>query len=64
MASTGNQQNTIGIQCNQEQLLYGNCKMDYYAVLGIRQGEINSPETFMQDVILASTSFIGTIATI
>lgn len=56
---------SLGIACTQEQLLYGQCKFNIYQTLGIRQGNQNtSVGLFVQDIVLSSTFFIGTIVTI
>lgn len=54
------------IECNTEDLLAWNCKVDYNALLGIKKNmdpdEANDPGLFVADLFLAATFFIGTIA--
>jgi hypothetical protein len=38
--------------------------MDFNAVIGIQGGKTSSPAVFVQDAILAGTSFIGTVVVI
>jgi hypothetical protein len=55
-------QGEYGIECSSKQLLNGTCKFNTYNALGIRQSDPNtSPTEFVQDIVLAATSFIGTI---
>ncbi len=55
----------LGISCTKDQLLYGQCKLNVYDTLGIRQSDGEaSVGLFVQDVVLSATMFIGTIVTI
>lgn len=59
----------MGIQCNQTQLVNGQCKLNIYDTLGIRKsvrdsGDPTSVGLFVQDIILSATFFIGTLVTI
>jgi hypothetical protein len=54
-----------GLKINSACLRKGNCAMDLYKTLNIREGNPdNRPETFVKDVFLWATFFIGTMATI
>lgn len=69
LAETGNTWTTPEVQwitMNEKCLLNGQCKFDIYRFLGIRQSiaDNNSPELFVQDILLSATFFIGTIVTI
>jgi len=60
---------TMGITCNQDQLINGQCKLNIYDTLGIRKsvrttGQATSVWLFVQDIILSATFFIWTIVTI
>jgi hypothetical protein len=59
----------MGITCNQNQLINGQCKLNIYDTLGIRKsvrdtGQATSVGLFVQDVVLSATMFIGTLVTI
>jgi len=59
----------MGISCNEDQLLNGQCKLNVYDTLGIRQtvrdeGDATSVGLFVQDIVLSATFFIGTVVTI
>ena len=59
----------MGITCNQDQLVNGQCKLNIYDTLGIRKsvrdpGQSTSVGLFVQDVILSATFFIGTLVTV
>ena len=63
--STNNTSNDVGITCDKDQLVYGQCKFDVYDTLGIRQSDTEtSVGIFVQDIILSATMFIGTIVTV
>lgn len=55
-----------GIRMNETCLLNGQCGFNIYQFLGIRKSiaENNSPELFVQDILLSATFFIGTIVTV
>jgi hypothetical protein len=59
----------MGIECCEEQLVNGQCKLNIYDTLGIRKsvrntGDPTSVGLFVQDVVLSATFFIGTLVTI
>ncbi|MEI6672295.1 MAG: hypothetical protein WCL02_02805 [bacterium] len=59
----------MGISCNQDQLVNGQCKLSIYDTLGIRksvrnEGDPTSVGLFVQDIVLAATFFIGTLVTV
>lgn len=59
----------MGISCNEDQLVNGQCKLNIYDTLGIRQNVGNDQDPtsvglFVQDVVLAATMFIGTLVTV
>lgn len=59
----------MGITCDPDLLVNGQCKLNIYDTLGIRQsvrdeGEATSVGLFVQDVVLSATFFIGTLVTI
>ncbi len=61
--------NIMGITCNENQLVNGQCKLNIYDTLGIRksvrdEGDPTSVGLFVQDVILSATLFIWTLVTI
>lgn len=64
--SSTNQDATMGIKMDDDCLLNGQCKFNIYQFLGIRKSiaDNNSPELFVQDILLSATFFIGTIVTI
>ena len=47
-------------------MLNGQCGFNIYQFLGIRKdiADNNSPELFVQDILLSATFFIGTVVTI
>jgi hypothetical protein len=54
-----------GLKINATCLKQGNCAMDLYKTLNIRAGNPdNKADTFVKDVFLWATFFIGTMATI
>lgn len=59
----------MGISCNEDQLVNGQCKLNIYDTLGIRKSGANQEDPtsvglFVQDIILSATFFIGTLVTI
>jgi hypothetical protein len=59
----------MGISCNEDQLVNGQCKLSIYDTLGIRKsvGNESDPTSvglFVQDIVLSATMFIGTLVTI
>jgi len=59
----------MGITCSTDQLVNGQCKLNIYDTLGIRQSvrdkdDPTSVGLFVQDVVLSATFFIGTLVTI
>lgn len=54
------------IRMNESCLLNGQCSFNIYEFLGIRKSisDNNSPELFVQDILLSATFFIGTVVTI
>jgi len=59
----------MGITCNEDLLVNGQCKLNIYDTLGIRKsvrnkGDPTSVGLFVQDIVLSATFFIGTIVTI
>lgn len=59
----------MGITCCEEELINGQCKLNIYDTLGIRQSvrdkdDPTSVGLFVQDVVLSATFFIGTLVTI
>jgi len=59
----------MGITCDPDLLVNGQCKLNIYDTLGIRQsvrdeGEATSVGLFVQDIVLSATFFIGTVVTI
>ena len=59
----------MGITCDEKSLVNGQCKLNIYDTLGIRQSIRNtwdqtSVGQFVQDVVLSATMFIGTLVTI
>lgn len=68
-AWTGNNTWVMGITCNEDQLVNGQCKLNIYDTLGIRQsvGNEDDPTSvglFVQDIVLSATFFIGTLVTV
>ncbi len=59
----------MGIECCEDQLVNGQCKLNIYDTLGIRKSVRNSEDPtsvglFVQDIVLSATFFIGTLVTI
>jgi len=59
----------MGITCDADLLVNGQCKLNVYDMLGIRKsvrdtGDSTSVGLFVQDVVLSATFFIGTLVTI
>src|SRR5574344_1357320 len=59
----------MGIECCEEQLVNGQCKLNLYDTRGIRKSVRNENDPtsvglFVQDVVLSATFFIGTVVTI
>lgn len=59
----------MGISCNEDQLVNGQCKLNIYDTLGIRKSVRNewdptSVGLFVQDIVLSATFFIGTLITV
>lgn len=59
----------MGITCDENSLVNGQCKLNIYDTLGIRQSTRNtwdqtSVGQFVQDVVLSATMFIGTLVTV
>ena len=59
----------MGISCNEDQLVNGQCKLNIYDTLGIRKSVRNTNDAtsvglFVQDIVLSATFFIGTLVTI
>jgi hypothetical protein len=57
---------TRGIEMDQKCLLNWQCGFNIYEFLGIRESisDNDSPELFVQDILLSATFFIGTVVTI
>lgn len=56
--------NGYGIRCDPTRLMHGECGMDIYNMLGIRQSNPDTtPDEFVQDIVLTATTFIGTVLT-
>jgi len=56
-----------GIECSADQLRNGQCKLNVYQMLGIKQNSSEDPTSvglFLQDIVLSMTFFIGTLVTI
>lgn len=52
----------LGIQCNAKQLINGTCSRNINKTLGVRQSDTTpNPTVLLQDVVLAATSFVGTL---
>ena len=59
----------MGISCNEDQLVNGQCELNIYDTLGIRKSVRNTNDAtsvglFVQDIVLSATFFIGTLVTI
>ncbi|MCK9466750.1 MAG: hypothetical protein M0P94_00295 [Candidatus Absconditabacterales bacterium] len=60
-----NTQGNLGINMNSDCLINGQCSYNIYKTLGIRQSDQNpSVSTFVQDIVLGITMFLGTAITI
>lgn len=54
-----------GIQCSAKQLSAGQCSLNVYETLGIRKDQPETDvKTFVQDITLSATFFIGTVVAI
>ncbi len=54
-----------GIDCTPDQMANGVCHASFEMISGIRwSSPKTSPTTFLQDVVLTATTFIGTVLTI
>jgi len=67
--NTGWDKSVMWITCDETSLVNGQCKLNIYDTLGIRQsvrdkGDPTSVGLFVQDVILSATFFIGTLITV
>ncbi|HKL43717.1 MAG TPA: hypothetical protein VJ892_00380 [Candidatus Absconditabacterales bacterium] len=57
-----NTEGSMGINMNKDCLINGQCNYNIYETLGIRKSDPNpSVGTFVQDIVLAATTFIGTV---
>lgn len=55
----------LGIECSPEQMRNGTCSRNINKTLGIRTSDTTSnPTLFVQDIVLAATSFVGTLMVI
>gem|GEM_PF-265686 len=59
----------MGITCDEDLLVNGQCKLNIYDTLGIRKSVRNEDDPtsvglFVQDIVLSATFFIGTVVTI
>lgn len=58
-------QGVEGIELNSDCLKQWNCSLSIYQTLWLRENSNdNSPKTFVQDIFLGATMFIGTMAVI
>jgi len=67
--TTDTSTSAMGITCNEDQLVNGQCKLNIYDTLGIRKSvrdkdDPTSVGLFVQDIVLSATFFIGTLVTI
>jgi hypothetical protein len=67
--NTNSSTSVMGITCGTGELANGQCKLNIYKTLGIRQnmtdgGNPTSVGLFVQDIILSATFFIGTLVTV
>ncbi|UFX83249.1 pilin [Candidatus Absconditicoccus praedator] len=53
-----------GINLDSDCLIHGQCSMDTYELLNIRDGEEANPTGFVNDIITGATMFIGVLVTI
>ena len=52
----------LGINCDATQLINGTCSININKTFGIRQSDTTpSPTILLQDIVLAATSFVGTL---
>ncbi len=54
----------MGITCDEDLLVNGQCKFNINETLGIKKWETNSVGILVQDIVLSATFFIGTVVTI
>ncbi len=55
----------MGITCSAQQLSNGQCSLNVYDTIGIRQDQPETNvKTFVQDFALSATFFIGTVVAI
>lgn len=60
-----NDYGNLGIECSPEQARNGTCKRNVYKTLGIKTSNTKANPTWLvQDVVLAATSFVGTLMVI
>lgn len=60
-----NDYGNLGIDCSQDSLTNGNCSFNFEKVIGIRpQDQSTSVGTFVTDIVLSATFFIGTVVTV
>ena len=56
---------SLGINCEPNQLINGTCTRNINKTLGIRQSDTTpNPTVLLQDIVLSATSFVGTMITI
>ncbi|MDR2190341.1 MAG: hypothetical protein LBP53_04025 [Candidatus Peribacteria bacterium] len=69
-AATETAQSKIGIHLTTGCMQGIGCKMDVAVMLGLKQPNVNAEDdrtsvlTFVQDIVLAATFFIGTVVTL
>ena len=52
----------LGINCDATQLINGTCHRNINKTLGVRQSDTTpNPTVLLQDIVLAATSFVGTL---
>lgn len=52
----------LGINCDATQLINGTCSRNINKTLGVRQSDTTpNPTVLLQDIVLAATSFVGTL---
>ncbi len=55
----------LGIECSAEQLRQGQCSFNAYETVGIRKDQPDTNVmTFVQDITLSATFFIGTVVAV
>ena len=60
-----NTNSPLGIKCDANQLRQGQCSFDAYETIGIRKDQPDTNVmTFVQDITLSATFFIGTVVTV